>query len=249
AVENGQHEETERLQKNENNLKEIQSRKDHALITAVQENNMRIAKVLIEAGANVNSGSPRYSSGSAITKAARAGKLDMVNYLLSVGAEVNLENNSPLCAAAAEGHLVVVERLIQVGSKLDDALAEAARAGQLVIVRRLLEAGARVEGERYDSTKERDGDFTTLIRAAESGNFEIVELLLASRKDISVFPEKAGRKALCAAALKGAPEVLKILLEAGANINHPKHDYNYTPLQCAIKSGSLEAVDILLDAG
>ncbi|KAH6664577.1 ankyrin repeat-containing domain protein [Halenospora varia] len=248
AVGNGQHEEVERLQKNEKMLKDIQNRKDSALRTAAKENDLRIVKVLIEAGANVNACSP-YSGGNAITEAASAGYLEMVDYLLSIGAEVNLEKNSPLGVAAAEGHLAVVVRLLQAGSRLDGALAEAARNGQLAIVRRLLEAGASVEGGKYDSSKEKDGDFTALIRAAEGGHFQIVEFLLASRGDLSVLPEKAGREALRAAAQKGLPEVVKLLLAAGADINHPKHDYRYTPLQCAVKSGSLETVNLLLDAG
>ena len=60
--------------------------------------------------------------------------------------------------------------------------------------------------------------------------------------------DEAGRMSLYLAARKGHIEVLKLLLDKGADISVANAD-GWTPLNAAASSGHLEVVKLLLDQG
>ena len=88
--------------------------------------------------------------------------------------------------------------------------------GDVVLVQKLLQNGASVN-ETYKA-------WTLVMKAAEEGSTEITEMLLARRCNLEAV-NKTGRTALsfAAAPSKGRQPnltVLRILLQAGANIDH-----------------------------
>ncbi|KAA8641770.1 uncharacterized protein ATNIH1004_010709 [Aspergillus tanneri] len=117
-------------------------------------------------------------------------------------------------------------------------LHEAARLGNSRAVEILL------DGENVNSLD--NNRRTPLSWAAESGQTNIVELLLA-RNDVDVNCEdKDGRTALSWAAGRGHKDVVKLLLaKDGIDVNR-KDNRDYTPLGHAASSGRKLTVELLL---
>lgn len=102
-----------------------------------------------------------------------------------------------------------------------------------------------------------------LADAARAGKLKAVKALLAACEDEHM-PVTAGAEALAGwittclrldvhaalrrAAAAGAPEIITVLLAAGAEVN-ARESYGIAPLYLAARSGDVEAVTILLAAG
>lgn len=122
---------------------------------------------------------------------ARKGDLKGVEEALASGADPNgfdLFNTSVLMAAAIEGHVEVVKRLIKAGAKVDlnhpkgqmerkaTALMHAARMGQVEVMKALKEAGANVKAKAMTGE-------TALMWAAREGKEEAIRWLLGEGLD------------------------------------------------------------------
>jgi ankyrin repeat protein len=78
----------------------------------------------------------------------------------------------------------------------------------------------------------------------------IIERYLGSGWDVNAQGEKYGRTALHLAAMNGHLEIVKLLLEHGADVNaKTKEGYGYTALHSAASNGHLEIVKLLLEHG
>ncbi|CAM9281547.1 unnamed protein product, partial [Ectocarpus sp. 13 AM-2016] len=196
-----------------------------ALMVAVSSGYEEIARVLIEAGADVNleMKGPNFS-GSSVGEGERCLHLGthappaITRMLLEAGADVEAVNpngRTPLHLAAAEGN------------------CSAARL--------LLEAGARPAPPcRYDGS-------TPLHCAAERGHYEIAELLVkAGAPAGSVKPN--GTTPLHMAAQGNNSCVLRLLVRAGAPLN-PENRHGSTPLMTAAAHGNARALSALVSAG
>jgi ankyrin repeat protein len=264
AVESGQHKEIERLRKAKKMLDYVADNKCKALKVAAGVKDMRIGKLLVESGAAVNDTDTDVQRHSALTNAAGAGNLDMVEYLLQLGADLSggklskTPKKSPLRAAAEGGHITVVNKLLELGATIDETkpLHGAAGAGHADIVRRLLDAGAPVDGDKkcarqYDDPTPRmnQGQLTALQEAARGGHLQIVDMLLEAGADLNVLASDYGRMAVQAAVESGSIDVVKRLLVAGASVNEPAPRGGRTALQAAAFGGNLEMLNFLLEAG
>jgi ankyrin repeat protein len=88
-----------------------------------------------------------------------------------------------------------------------------------------------------------------LIRAAGKGDWRAVERLLDQGADPNVV-DSSGKTALTAAASRGYPEVVKTLLNAGADLNpDPEKGRRGHPLFLAVFNGHEDVVEVLLDHG
>ncbi|KAF7546013.1 hypothetical protein G7Z17_g8730 [Cylindrodendrum hubeiense] len=155
-----------------------------------------------------------------------------------------------LQAAAEEGHLETVEKLLAAGADVNayaehgqTALQAAAERGHLQIVEILLTSGADVNAAEHGQT--------ALQVAAEGGYLEIVEKLLVAGADVNADAAEHGQTALQAASEGGYPEIVEKLLAAGADINAAAavSFRGQTALQAAAEDGHLETVEKLLAAG
>lgn len=89
---------------------------------------------------------------------------------------------------------------------------------------------------------------TFLARACAKGEFEIAKLRLQERpEDINV-ADYAGNTPLQIAALNGYDDIVRLLVDAGCNLDCVNNDKD-TPLLDAVENGHLDVVKILLDAG
>lgn len=123
----------------------------------------------------------------ALMEAAFAGKLDVVEKLVTEGTSVDTtdkEKHTPLMWASFNGHTEVVGYLIQQGAKV----------------------GAMDENGR-----------TSLMYASSGPYPETVELLLKKGADVNVQGKLEGFTALMTAAAEGQTKVVRLLLDAGAD--------------------------------
>ncbi len=87
-----------------------------------------------------------------------------------------------------------------------------------------------------------------LISAAEAGDEEKVQALLKEGADVNQkggIWDRGGETALHAAS---TPKIVKMLLEAGADV-HSISDWGKTPLHAAASKGNAEIIQLLLAAG
>jgi len=152
-----------------------------ALMVAASEGNIDIANLLIKKGANIN----EINGQSALMNASNEGHFDMVKLLLENGAEIDAigkENGrTALMFAAMSGHLEITKLLLEnkanpnIGNKDGiTALMAAAMDGHKNIVEVLISSGSNVNA----STNQGTARYSAIMWAAESKNWDIVEILI-----------------------------------------------------------------------
>ncbi|UCH83917.1 MAG: ankyrin repeat domain-containing protein [Candidatus Latescibacterota bacterium] len=167
--------------------------------------------------------------------AAASGNLDLVEYLVSSGAEVDAPNNvgqTPLLYAAYDGHVEICEFLIRVGAKADfrdgrgnSPLDFAARQGQLDVVALLIAEGAEIDRDGRDGR-------TPLWYAASTGQLEIVKLLARDGADVTT-TDDGGESVLLVSLNRGHPDVADWLADHGALVDIDTLSLNALLIQAA----------------
>jgi len=150
-----------------------------------------------------------------------------------------------LTKAAKEGNIDEVRRLLNLKVDInavdidgDSALTCAVKGKHLEIVRLLLDAGADINlTVKYGRT--------ALIFASFLGLEEIINLLLERKALLNVGIDATP---LTGAMFRGHSNIVRLLLNAGANINHPSGN-GRTVLMVAALKGDLDTVKLLLRMG
>ncbi len=207
------------------------------LMHALSTGHWDVARLLVEAGANVNAMTK--AGATALTLVAGESSprsLAMVQALLAAHADVNggpagrstgvLSPSSPSYARAA-GYT---------------ALGLAASTGSVEVVQALLAANSWVDV----NAKQRDGK-TPLTIASAKGRADVVRLLLAAKADVTA-ADNDGKTALMFASANGHLEVVQALLAAKAEVNTKQHDGS-TALMLALQNDHPEAARLLTSAG
>lgn len=179
--------------------------------------------------------------------------------IIAANADVNtprypakLFQPTPLQAAAAEGHLEIVETLLATTNdnmtlRGGHSVTKLASVNSyLEMVERLLAKGAHIEAPLQGFSG------TALQVAVNNGHLKIVERLIAANADVNAASRGYLGTALQAAASKGHLEIVERLLAANADVNAPGHPtkmFQQTALQAAAEEGHLEIVKRLLAAG
>lgn len=192
-------------------------------------------EALLKAGANPNAAS---SVGETpLMVAAHSGSARVVTALVDAGADVKAAETSAgqtaLMRAVAENHADVVGLLLERGADVSarsknrfTALLFAAQQGNIEIARRLLKAGANVndtapDGIAGDTNALRafkpDTEASALLVAIDSGHEAMALFLLTQGVDPN--QSEAGRTALHSAVQRAMPNVVRALLENGADPN------------------------------
>lgn len=212
-----------------------------ALMWAALLGDRETVLVLVEAGAPVDVKKDRLTPLRLLwSRDDRATALDLVR----AGADPNTTTRdgytSLLSSAAQAGDADAVRGLLERGARADSAaLYAAAAAGNAEIVRTLVGAGARVNAKDLL-------DRTPLVRALESGFFDVARLLIEAGAPAN---GKAGYVPLLSwAVATWRDEAFDLLLEHGSNPNLKDTDGDTTP-HWAIRLGRLDLVDRLLTAG
>ncbi len=234
-----------------------------ALVYAARAGSIEAARVLLEGGADVNQ-TTRYGW-SPLLAATQNQNYQMGKFLIERGANVNLANKG----AWTPLYLAVDNRNIEGG----DYPTRTADMDSLEFITLLLDHGADVNARITESTETRtvftnqwlnEDGATAFLRAAQSGDLELLKLLVARGADPKIntrlgvtplavaagigwvegvtrersteetvatvkyllslginpdFQANTGRVALHGAAHKGATEVVKLLVAAGARLD------------------------------
>eukprot|EP00004_Rigifila_ramosa_P019516 TRINITY_DN4972_c0_g1_i2.p1 TRINITY_DN4972_c0_g1~~TRINITY_DN4972_c0_g1_i2.p1 ORF type:complete len:331 (+),score=71.72 TRINITY_DN4972_c0_g1_i2:128-994(+) len=193
---------------------------------------MREVKRLVEeVGVDINESA---DDKTALVAAIRAGHTDILEYLISKGADINLE--SPILAACAFGHLDAARILIKAGVKVGDfreALTFAIMAASPEFREVVLdEAGYAGQVARFSDASE--------IPA-------LVELLLDHGAAVN-YLDQEGISPLHSAAFVGDAAVIRTLISRGATPDISDAE-GVTPLALAADYEHLDAVLALLAAG
>jgi hypothetical protein len=185
-------------------------------------------------------------------EAVKKGDIDRVRELLAKGANVNTRDRhkdswtyaqTPLHAAAHEGHTYVARLLLEHGADLNardkygfTPLFYAAGGGHIDIVSILLEHGADV------NARDKTGN-TPLHHVALLGKAVVTKLLLELGADVNARDEY-GWTPLHSAALRGNADVARLLLEHGADPSIRDKE-GKTPLDVARERGHEEVARVI----
>jgi len=218
---------------------------------AIERNDLKKVQALVEGG-NPADTSIDYGENhvTPLFKAAGEGRNDIVQYLVSKGANVNFKTadfgQTPLSEAVNRGFEDTVDLLLKAGAdpKLTDrsgypAFALAVLGGQYEIAETLLKAGGDVNGaDSYGNTY--------LMACATTGNPTAMRWLVSHGADVNRVSQLqyGGNTALTSAAMVGQPDSIRTLLELGANA-HLKMKDGSTALSKAQESKNAEAVALI----
>ena len=235
-------------------------------------NSTPVAKLLLAGGADVNGGQHNRTP---LLLASGSGRVDMVVLLLESGADVNRAyaqrgdpqiplGTTPLMKAAGRGHLLIVTRLLRAGADLDaldehghNALFHALYWDRTKVAKDLLRRGSRLTAD-------------ALGGSVHHGNLALVEALISSGARLDHVLRKfepgghfmegetllgcAVRKLCWARATRCFDypvRIVKLLLEAGSDVNQPTADgpHRRDPISIAANWGQRDVVELLAKAG
>jgi ankyrin repeat protein len=230
-----------------------------ALVYAARTGSIDAARVLLEGGADVNQ-TTRYGW-SPLLAATQNQNYQLAKFLIEHGANVNLANKggwTPL-------YLATDNRNIEGG----DYPTRTADMDSLAFIAYLLDKGADVNARITESTETRtvftnqwlnEEGATAFLRAAQSGDLELLKLLVARGADPKI-NTKLGVTPLAVAAGIGWVEgvtrehsteetvaAVKYLLSLGINPNF-QADTGRVALHGAAHKGATEVVKVLVAAG
>ncbi|KAK4665339.1 hypothetical protein QC763_401040 [Podospora pseudopauciseta] len=214
--------------------------------------NMDMVKLLLEHGADIN------ASGSAdvatpLERASEANLLEVVEFLMAKGADIGLHGagSTALSRAASKGHTKMVRYLLKAGSNPNEAHPAATSWKALhwahhhpECLEVLLDSGADIDAMSKDGT--------AVYIASYNNHLESVKLLISRGANLELtceFPDlwDSNCTALLGAAGKGNAEIVRALLDAGADIT-ARSPRDETALHLAISHANSEAtVRVLLE--
>ena len=190
-------------------------------------------------------------SSSPLADAAEERDISALRALLEQGAEVNtpqLDGTTALHWAAYHDDFETATTLLQKGAGIEAAnrygvtpLSLACTNGNGAMIRLFLEAGA-------DPDSALRGGETALMTAARTGKLAAVKALLAHGADPNSKEAYRKQTALIWAAAEGHTEVVRTLIQAGADFRTPLQS-GFTPLLFAVREGRIGVVQALIEAG
>ncbi|XP_051495050.1 protein phosphatase 1 regulatory subunit 12B isoform X2 [Apus apus] len=198
-------------------------------------------KRLLGRGARVNT--TNVDGLTALHQACIDENLDMVKFLVENGANVNQQDNegwTPLHAVASCGYLNIAEYLISHGANVAAVNSEGDVPSDIA-------EEAAMKDLLLEQVKKQGVDLDLARKEEEQQMLQDARQWLNSGRIEDVKQPRTGATALHVAAAKGYSEVMRLLIQAGFNLNIQDND-GWTPLHAAAHWGVKEACSILAEA-
>jgi ankyrin repeat protein/beta-lactamase regulating signal transducer with metallopeptidase domain len=216
---------------------------------ALQLGNLKMALILIEAGAHVDA--KENDGRTALYEEVRSGHLDAIRLLIEKGADVNVrdtEGGSPFDDAVWSGSLDTIALLLAHGAHLNEPdtqtgatpINEAAFRGNAAVVQYLLQFHPDL------GIPDKRG-YRPLDNALRMGKEGAALLLLEAEPKEPQVSQSSG-KLMDLAVRKDAPRMIEALLRHGVSVNGTLPS-GITPLDAAAFAGFTEVVRVLLNNG
>ena len=227
------------------------------LMLAAREGDVEIARILIAAGADVDSEGG--DGKTALSLAIFNGNYEAASLLVDSKADVNkadAQRFTPLFYAVDRRNMETAPNFPWMVT-----------ADPLPLIRKMLDAGANPNAlvNNTPRARMREGSprivfATALMRAAFAADLELVKLLLERGADPSIISRDSETMLSAAAGLafihgyhRGKSEderleVVKLFVERGNDVNH-HDDYGITPLMAAGNIGHVKVIQYLVDKG
>lgn len=208
----------------------LKAQLDATIDQAVRERDLQTILTTLHQGNPRAIMNPSY----ALMLCATTGHLEGVRFLIECGANVTEHGSYALRAGASNGHAEIVKLLVEHGADVhaynEEALRSSAMNGHTEIVKFLVASGADTSQCNWQAVRE----------AAQYAYNDIVEILLSHDADASVLGN-----ILKHAAAAGRFEIVKLLVENGADINA---DFG-NALMGSVREGHIEIVRFLIEQG
>ncbi|XP_029418036.1 protein phosphatase 1 regulatory subunit 12B isoform X2 [Nannospalax galili] len=198
-------------------------------------------KKLLARGADINT--VNVDGLTALHQACIDENLDMVKFLVENRANVNQQDNegwTPLHAAASCGYLNIAEFFINHGASVGIVNSEGEVPSDLA-------EEPAMKDLLLEQVKKQGVDLEQSRKEEEQQMLQDARQWLNSGKIEDARQPRSGATALHVAAAKGYSEVLRLLIQAGYELNVQDHD-GWTPLHAAAHWGVKEACSILAEA-
>lgn len=180
-----------------------------ALMSAISQDHLEVARVLIAAGASMHLTASNGETPLMLAVARRSPEnLELVRAMLAAGVDVN-SGEPPVHDESESAWEARPSPRSGVGTALG-------RAASVEVVQALLAAKAQVDARQF-------GWSTPLIDASASGRADVIRVLLSAGADIGA-KDNAGNTALMRAATNRHPEAVNVLLAADADVNARRLD-------------------------
>lgn len=228
-----------------------QQRLDHALVVAVEENKSSDALRLLSAGANPNAFEPLEDARPRSLRDYLGEYLDRLRHRSKPKLE-DVYARRPLQIAIEKENPVIVEALLNRGASFSilapsfaffsNPVRWAMQSRYLHLIPKLVKSGAKVDVGDGSC----DGN-TLLHHAAYHGDLAGVRALLDAGADTEV-RGGMGWTALYDAILGKHIEIVRLLVQRGANVNAPSSFYSHSTLLDCVK-GQPEMIRLLKQTG
>ncbi|XP_062365625.1 protein phosphatase 1 regulatory subunit 12B isoform X2 [Cinclus cinclus] len=198
-------------------------------------------KRLLGRGARINT--TNVDGLTALHQACIDENLDMVKFLVANGANVNhqdIEGWTPLHAVASCGYLNIAEYLISHGANVAAVNSEGEVPSDIA-------EEAAMKDLLLEQVKKQGIDLELSRKEEEQQMLQDARQWLNSGRIEDIKQPRTGATALHVAAAKGYSEVMRLLIQAGFNLNVQDND-GWTPLHAAAHWGVKEACSILAEA-
>ena len=176
-----------------------------------------------------------YPAYGPLQAACQQGRLDMVHALVNAGIDLNqtdiITEETPLTVAASQGNLDIVKALVVAGALVDQWMGDssplicAAYCGRLEVFNYLLPLVPK-ETQRYAKStlhkalkrqkRQKNTNVEAFIEGANLGQMDVIQWGIRRGIDINAIGSR-NQTALMYATFSGLLEMVKVLLEAGAD--------------------------------